>query len=208
MDCRPDLAGDPSGKKRDHATQKNPQPVDLTLTGVQLTYPGLIQAAISTQLLQKPLSGWPGLVVKVAALDFSSSGPGADQATWAGSATLVHGTGAANGPRGSYLRLFTLLAYELLGGQRSVVETTGRISPIARLTEGGNVVLRRGITDDYPGSAAMLAELRPIVGGAEPTAPPVGATGARAAIRSRSGTPAWFDRQAKRGTRNHPPRCG
>src|ERR1700736_3856522 len=140
----------------DHATQKNLQTVDLTLTGVQLTYPGLIQAAISTQLLQKPLSGWPGLVVKVAALDFSSSGPGADQATWAGSATLIHGTGAANGPRGSYLRLLTLLVYELPGGQRSVVETTGRISPVASLTEGGNVVLRRGITDDYPGSAAML----------------------------------------------------
>jgi serine/threonine protein kinase/TPR repeat protein len=157
----------------DHATQKNLQTVDLTLSGIQLTYPGLIQAAISTQLLQKPLSGWPGLVVKVAALDFSSSGPGADQVTWAGSATLIHGTDAANGPRGSYLRLLTLLAYELLGGQRSVVETTGRISPVASLTEGGNVVLRRGITDDYPGSAAMLAELRQIVGGAEPTVAPV-----------------------------------
>jgi serine/threonine protein kinase len=157
----------------DHGTQKNLQTVDLTLSGVQLTYPGLIQAAISTQLLQKPLSSWPGLVVKVAALDFSSSGAGADQATWAGSATLIHGTGAANGPRGSYLRLLTLLAYELLGGQRSVVEATGRISPIASLTEGGNVVLRRGITDDYPGSAAMLAELRSIVGGAEPTVAPV-----------------------------------
>jgi serine/threonine protein kinase/TPR repeat protein len=157
----------------DHATQKNLQTVDLTLSGVQLSYPGLIQAAISTQLLQKPLYGWPGLAVKVAALDFSSSAPGADQATWAGSATLIQGTGASNGPRGSYLRLLTLLAYELLGGQRSMVETTGRISPVASLTEGGNVVLRRGITDDYPGSAAMLAELRRIVGGAEPTAAPV-----------------------------------
>jgi serine/threonine protein kinase/TPR repeat protein len=157
----------------DHATQKNLQTVDLTLSGIQLSYPGLIQAAISTQLLQKPLSEWPGLAVKVAALDFSSSGPGADQATWAGSATLIHGAGAGNGPRGSYLRLLTLLAYELLGGQRSVVENTGRISPVASLTEGGNLVLRRGITDDYPGSAAMLAELRQIVGGAEPTVAPV-----------------------------------
>jgi serine/threonine protein kinase/TPR repeat protein len=157
----------------DHATQKNLQTVDLTLSGVQLTYPGLIQAAISTQLLQKPLSGWLGLAVKVAALDFSSSGPGADQATWAGSATLIHGAGTSNGPRSSYLRLLTLLAYELLGGQRSVVENTGRISPVASLTEGGNLVLRRGITDDYPGSAAMLAELRQIVGGAEPTVAPI-----------------------------------
>jgi TPR repeat protein/tRNA A-37 threonylcarbamoyl transferase component Bud32 len=157
----------------DHATQKNLQTVDLTLSGVQLTYPGLIQAAISTQLLQKPLSAWPALGVKVAALDFSSSGPGADQATWAGAATLIHGVGEGSGPRGSYLRLLTLLAYELLGGQRSVVENTGRISPVASLTEGGNLVLRRGITDDYPGSAAMLAELRQVVGGAEPTVAPV-----------------------------------
>jgi serine/threonine protein kinase/TPR repeat protein len=157
----------------DHATQKNLQTVDFTLSGVQLTYPGLIQAAISTQLLQRSLSAWPGLIVKVAALDFSFSGATADQATWAGSATLIHGAGAANGPRGSYLRLLTLLAYELLGGQRSVVENTGRISPVASLTEGGNLVLRRGITDDYPGSAAMLAELRQIVGGAEPTVAPV-----------------------------------
>jgi serine/threonine protein kinase/TPR repeat protein len=157
----------------DHATQKNLQTVDLTLSGVQLTYPGLIQAAISTQLLQKPLSEWPSLTAKVAALDFSSSGAGADQATWAGSATLIHGAGTVNGPRGSYLRLLTLLAYELLGGQRSVVETTGRISPIASLTETGNVVLRRGITDDYPGSGAMSAELQQIVGGSEPTVAPV-----------------------------------
>ncbi len=157
----------------DHATQKNLQTVDFTLSGVQLTYPGLIQAAISTQLLQKPLFGWPGLVVKVAALDFSSSGPGAEQATWAGSATLIQGAGAGNGPRGSHLRLLGLLAYELLGGQRAVVETSGRISPVASLTEGGNVVLRRGITDDYPGATAMLAEFREIVGGAEPTVAPV-----------------------------------
>ena len=157
----------------DHATQKNLQTVDFTLSGVQLTYPGLIQAAISTQLLQKPLFGWPGLAVKVAALDFSSSGPGAEQATWAGSATLIQGAGAGNGPRGSHLRLLSLLAYELLGGQRAVVETSGRISPVASLTEGGNVVLRRGITDDYPGAAAMLAEFREIVGGAEPTVAPV-----------------------------------
>ena len=157
----------------DHATQKNLQTVDLTLSGVQLTYPGLIQAAISNQLLQKPLGGWPGLAVKVAALDFSSSGSGADQATWAGSATLVQGAGGGGGPRGSYLRLLSLLAYELLGGQRSVVETSGRISPVASLTEGGNVVLRRGITDDYPGSAVMLTELRQIVGGAEPTVAPM-----------------------------------
>src|SRR6266481_4723494 len=51
----------------DHATQKNLQTVDFTLNGVQLTYPGLIQAAISTQLLQTPLSGWPKITVKVAA---------------------------------------------------------------------------------------------------------------------------------------------
>jgi serine/threonine protein kinase/TPR repeat protein len=159
----------------DHATQKNLQTVDITLSGVQLTHPGLIQAAISTQLLQKPLSGWGGLTVKVAALDFSSSGQAADQATWAGSATLVQGAGTGGGPRGSYLRLLSLLAYELLGGQRSVVETTGRISPVASLTEGGNVVVRRGITDDYPGAAAMLVELREIVGGAEPTIAPIAA---------------------------------
>src|SRR5207244_6176160 len=88
-------------------------------------------------------------------------------------ATMFHGAGSGDGPRGTYLRLLSLLAYELLGGQRSVVETTGRISPVASLTEGGNVVLRRGITDDYPGSGAMLAELRPIVGGAEPTVAPI-----------------------------------
>jgi TPR repeat protein/tRNA A-37 threonylcarbamoyl transferase component Bud32 len=159
----------------DHATQKNLKMVDMTLTGIQLTYPGLIQAAISPQLLQKPLTGWPGLTVKVAALDFSTSGTGADQATWAGSATLVQGAGASGGPRSSYLRLLSLLAYELLGGQRIVVETSGRISPVTALSEGGNVVLRRAITDDYPGATAMVAELRQVVSGAEPTVAPIAA---------------------------------
>jgi TPR repeat protein/tRNA A-37 threonylcarbamoyl transferase component Bud32 len=149
----------------DHATAHHLNSVDLTLNGIQLTYPGLIQAAITPGLLQKPLSSWPSFNVKVTPMDFSVSATDS-AATWTGAATVVQTVGTG-GAKGCYLRLLSLLAYELLGGQRATVESSGRVSPIPGLTESGNAILRRGITDDFGSSLELADALLRVVRGEE-----------------------------------------
>ncbi len=139
----------------DHASANRLQQVALTVTGVRLTALGLTEETIDSAWLQKPLTQWNRLGVKVEPVDFSLSS--ADSATWAGSATLVQSS-TGEGPRASYLGMLSLLIYELLGGPRSTVETTGRYTPIAVLSEEGNTILRRGLTDELP-SAVELSNL-------------------------------------------------
>ena len=128
----------------DHAHANRLQQVNLTISGVYLTMPGLTEEAIDPALLQRPLTQWNQLGVKVEPVDFSLSS--SDSATWTGSATLIQGS-SAEGPRATYLGMLSLLVYELLGGPRISVESTGRYTPIAVLSEEGNTILRRGLTD-------------------------------------------------------------
>jgi serine/threonine protein kinase/TPR repeat protein len=160
----------------DHAQQNHLQQVALTVSGVHLTTPGLNAEGIDAALLQKPLTQWNQLGVKVEPVDFSLSSSGSNSATWVGSATLVQGS-AGEGPRASYLGMLSLLIYEMLGGPRNIVESTGRYTPIAVLTEEGNAILRRGLTDQFSSAAEMsrLLDVQyPSRGGAGfvPTSPP------------------------------------
>ena len=139
----------------DHAQAHRLQQVDLTLSGVRLAGAAVNEGPVDTLLLQRPLTQWVGLDVKVGAVDFSLSA--IDSATWTGAATLVN-TPSHSGSRGSYLRMLGLLIYELLGGPRSAVESTGRYKPISALSEEGNSILRRGLVDDL-GSSAEMARL-------------------------------------------------
>ncbi len=136
----------------DHAHANRLQQVALTVSGVHLTMPGLTEQPIDPALLQRPLTQWNQLGIKVEPVDFSLSS--SDSATWAGSATLVQSS-AGEGPRASYLGMLSLLVYELLGGPRSTVEATGRYTPIAVLSEEGNTVLRSGLTDALPSAVEM-----------------------------------------------------
>src|SRR5215469_5187108 len=151
----------------DHATTHHLNSVDLSLNGVQITYPGLIQAAITPDLLQQPLSTWPAFNVKVTPIDFSASASGDSAATWTGAATVVHNVHTGGGARSSYLRMLSLLAYELLGGPRATVESSGRVSPIPSLSETGNAILRRGIADDFGSSVEFTDALFRVVRGEE-----------------------------------------
>jgi serine/threonine protein kinase/Flp pilus assembly protein TadD len=138
----------------DHARAHGLQQVDLTLSGVRLVSPGL--APGNAELLRRPLTEWPETAVKVSSVDFSSVQT--DSATWAGGGATLVQPHAGSGPRGSYLSMLTLLIYELLGGPRSTVESSGRYTPLASLSEQGNAVLRRGLIDDLP-SATEMARL-------------------------------------------------
>jgi serine/threonine protein kinase/TPR repeat protein len=149
----------------DHATAHNLNSVDLSLNGVQLIYPGLIQAAITPGLLQQPLSTWPPFNVKITPLDFSVSAADSG-ATWTGAATVVE-TVETGGVRSSYLRLLSLLTYELVGGPRATVESSGRVSPVPGLSESGNAILRRGIADDFVSSVEFADALLRVVRGEE-----------------------------------------
>ncbi len=78
------------------------------------------------------------------------------------SATRIQGAGD-KGPRGSSVRLLSLLAYELLGGPRTRVESTGQYTPIAALTQEGNAALRRALVDECPSAAVLVGQLRAAV---------------------------------------------
>jgi serine/threonine protein kinase len=138
----------------DHACAQGLQQVDLTLSGVRLVPPGLTPS--NEELLRRPLTEWPEISVKVSSVDFSSVQ--SVSATWAGGGATLVQPHAGSGPRGSYVSMLTLLVYELLGGPRSTVESTGRYTPLASLSEQGNAVLRRGLIDDLP-SATEMARL-------------------------------------------------
>jgi serine/threonine protein kinase/TPR repeat protein len=136
----------------DHAHANRLQQVDLTVSGVHLTMPGLTEEAIDPALLQRPLTQWSQLGAKIEPVDFSLSS--SDSATWAGSATLIQGS-SSEGPRATYLGMLSLLVYELLGGPRISVESTGRYTPLAVLSEEGNTILRRGLTDELDSALEM-----------------------------------------------------
>jgi serine/threonine protein kinase/TPR repeat protein len=138
----------------DHAQSNRLQQVALTVLGVHLTTPGVDATRVDSTLLQKPLTQWNELGVKIEPVDFSLSSSESNSATWAGSATLVPGS-SGEGPRGSYLGMLSLLIYEMLGGPRNIVESTGRYTPIAVLTEEGNAILRRGLTDQLSSAVEM-----------------------------------------------------
>jgi serine/threonine protein kinase len=155
----------------DHAQAHRLQQVDLTVSGVRLTAPAIVDTTVESAFLQKPLTQWEGLGVKVVPVDFSLSS--SDSATWAGAATLVQRV-LSGGPRASYLGMLSLLIYELLGGPRSAVESTGRYKPVSVLSEEGNSILRRGLIDDLASSAEMarLLERQIFFRGSE-SAPPL-----------------------------------
>jgi len=73
--------------------------VELTLLGIHLTDPGSSGSGTQSALLQQPLTAWPGLELKVNAIDFSFSC--APASGGAAAATQV-GNGKAGGARGGY----------------------------------------------------------------------------------------------------------
>jgi parallel beta-helix repeat protein len=132
----------------DFAQRYDLKQVDLSLTGIWL---GNLGASVPRP--ENSLLSWDPLEIKVDPIDLSSSPSGSRHSQ--SEVTAINPI-VVGGPRGSYLRQLSLLAYELLGGPRQQVETSGRCPPLSLLNEDANVVLRRGIIDEF-GSAAELA---------------------------------------------------
>jgi hypothetical protein len=140
----------------DHATGHRLQHVDFTLLGIHLRDRTPTRSGMQPDFLQRPLTAWEPLEPKVDAIDLSFLPPDAD--SWSGSATRIQ-SATGSGPRGSSVRLLSLLAYELLGGPRARVESTGQYTPIAALSQEGNAVLRRALVDEYPSAAELVEHL-------------------------------------------------
>ena len=146
----------------DHASRFGLQHVDLTLSGIHLLQRGSSGSGTRSEILLRSVTAWEPLGAKVDAIDFSFSA--AHFGTWAGMATRVEGSAAAKGPRGSYVRLLSLLAYELLGGPRARLDATGQYTPVATLTREGNAVLRRGLVDEFQSAGELSRQLSATVG--------------------------------------------
>jgi serine/threonine protein kinase/TPR repeat protein len=149
----------------DHANRCGLKHVDIALSGIHLVDKTSTQSGSPVEVLSRPLTAWETFDAKVDAIDFSFST--AHTETWSGMATQFQGA-TAEGPRDSYVRLLSLLAYELLGGPRARLASSGQYTPVAMLTREGNAVLRRGLTDDFKSAEEFSRELAATIG-AEPT---------------------------------------
>ena len=159
----------------DHATTNRLEYVDFSLLGIHFVArdSGAIQA--QPDLLKQPITDFEHLELKVNGIDFSFTPSQATTLTDFG--TLAQ-RGGGTGPRNSYVRSLSLLVYELLGGPRSQVETTGRYRPIAALSQEGNAVLRSGLVDEFSSTTELARRLAGIVDIGKSTVP----------LRDRSGT--------------------
>src|SRR6516165_1823324 len=144
----------------DHADRHQLQYTDLTLLGIHLKERISSATGTQTDLLRRPLTAWEPLEAKVDAINFSFS-PSQTE-TWASPATLTPGV-SAGGPSGSCVRLLSLLAYELLGGPRARLDSTGLYTPVALLNREGNAVLRRGVVDELPSADELAKQLAAVV---------------------------------------------
>ena len=151
----------------DHATANHLEYVDFSLFGIhrvarEPTAVGSVRDPLPESLV---LSGPRDL--RVDGIDFSFTSPQAG--TLVGFQTQVQNN-VGDATRDSYPKALSLLAYELLGGARVQVETTGQYKPIAALTQEGNAVLRRGVANEWASAAELAKELTAVIG-ARPALP-------------------------------------
>jgi serine/threonine protein kinase/TPR repeat protein len=154
----------------DHANRHGLQHVDVALSGIHLVDKTSTRSGGSVELLSRPLTAWESFEAKVDAIDFSFSTAQTESLTVM--ATRFQGA-TAGGPRDSYVRLLSLLAYELLGGPRARLASTGQYTPVAMLTREGNSVLRRGLIDDFQSAEELSRELAATIEGQPMLSPQV-----------------------------------
>jgi hypothetical protein len=144
----------------DHAQHHCLQLVEMTLHGIRLINREAEDHESLSPLLELPLDEWERLEVKVNGINLSLTG--ASLSNCRDAVTLA--TNATDEDHGSgYVRLLSLLAYELLGGPRAKVANAGRFTPLAALGEDGNAVLRRGIANDFSSAIEMAEELIAVI---------------------------------------------
>jgi serine/threonine protein kinase len=151
----------------DHARSNRLDQVDFSLGGIQLFDPGQRDDGLE-RWIREPLTRWPGLAARVAPINLTF--PTGPSSTWAGITTVINISPSLSQVEAGSVSQLTLLAYELLGGPRSMVEMQGRYVPLAVLTEEGNRVLRQGLVEEIGTASELVEALARTVSGRAPTA--------------------------------------
>jgi TPR repeat protein len=122
-----------------------------------------------------PLQNWPNLAVKIDALRIENmlDVPADHTVVQSSVAVLRRATG---GEGGSAAFAVAGLAYEVLGGTRFDAQHD-HWTALAELTQGGNLVIQRGLESEFPTAAAFVEALAgegsTILPAARPASPPV-----------------------------------
>jgi hypothetical protein len=194
----------------DYAQNQNLRLLDLTLRGIRLNPTAATDKA--TKLLEPHVDSWKSVELKVDPIDLSliasDSGVPANAATWQGRVTLLNVATTA-GPRSSYLRLLSLLGYELMGGPRSQVERSGRMSPLPGISEEANLILRKGAVDEFSSATEMATAFADtLAAGQQQPADHLGATASRPARGPRRLSPTQTSGSATVQPPDRPARAG
>jgi len=150
----------PLAAAADHATAHGLRGFSLGKGQTWVSFPDDASGENRQQALAEPVGTWAAHVLKVEALSLGGCGSGDDAAlqSMATLATAGHGFGPAQPTAPAAL---AHLACELLGGSGS-----GTFTPLARLSESANAILRRACTEPaaFPTATAFLQALRPALG--------------------------------------------
>ena len=139
----------------DHANRHRLQHIDIRLPGIHPIDRASSSVGVRPDPLRRLLTSWEFLKLKVDAINLLSLSSNVE--TWSSPATLTQG--APGGAPESGMRLLSMLAYELLGGPRARLETTGQYTPLAALTQEGNAVLRQAVADEFPSAEEFFRQL-------------------------------------------------
>ena len=162
---------EPLSRAVDHAMKHRLGGLDLAKGQVAVHFPGSPgESEINRLLTEVPLAQWPVHEIKAGVLGWDAAAAPAADVSLVSMATMIPGTGfAATSAPGKAL---AALACELLGASGA-----GGFTPIARLNERANAVLRRAVSDDqaFTSAAAFYDAFAAVIGkegGSVPAARP------------------------------------
>ncbi|MDB6150656.1 MAG: hypothetical protein JWQ44_2104, partial [Chthoniobacter sp.] len=158
----------PLAAAADHASRHGIHGVPLSKQQVHLHFPRGLSKNERPTVLAAPFEGWPPHAVKAEVLALSDGAA----AVAGGMQSMMTFVPARSGNRAgtpTAVPALASLACELLGAH---IGTT--FAPIARLSEAGNAVLRRALTEDqaFPNASAFTQALAAAIGKTGPTSPP------------------------------------
>jgi serine/threonine protein kinase len=148
----------PLANAADHAAQHGIHGLNLAKEQVFIHFPGGLTGEARHRCLSGPLSQWPPREIQAAVLSVDCSNSGQDEGLMSMMTMVPNSSGSRT--HAATPALATLVR-ELLGGRGG-----DAFAPIARLSEAGNNVLRRALSDGaaFSSAAAFFDALRTAVG--------------------------------------------
>ena len=148
----------PLADAADHAEHHEIRGLNLAKDQVFIHFPGGLTAETRQRYLKGPLNQWPMHEIRAAVISVDGSDGTGDEGAMS-MMTMVPNSGGSR--TGATIPTLASLVCELLGGRGG-----DAFAPIARLSEAGNAVLRRALSesDAFPSAAAFFDALRIALG--------------------------------------------